>query len=137
MVCHSSTDEPPSEEHGVLAQAFKKWNEQEREDPPEAFSIDSASIKARPDRAGACKKHGPQSIGKSSGRGNTKMHMIASRNRHAVKFSPSPGNTRDALEGRKLLSKRESQMSKVLWLMDGEVSKSGGRRLWKTNRRPS
>ena len=44
--------------------------------------------------------------------------MIASKYRHAARFFLSPRNTRDAPEGRNLLSKMGSSMPKIPWLMD-------------------
>ena len=46
---------------------------------------------------------GPQSVGKSRGGWNTKIHMVAADARTAVTFSLSPGGAHDAPEGRKLL----------------------------------
>ena len=44
--------------------------------------------------------------------------MVAASDRKAVKFSRSPGQAHDAPEGRKLLSKMESQTDKVPLLID-------------------
>jgi transposase len=49
------------------------------------------------------KKNGPQSIGKSRGGWNTKVHMVAADARTAITFALSPGNAHDAPEGRELL----------------------------------
>ena len=49
------------------------------------------------------KKNGPQSIGKSRGGWNTKIHMVAADARTAIAFALSPGNAHDAPEGRELL----------------------------------
>ena len=70
----------------------------------EAVSLDSTSIKVHPDGTGALKKNGPQSIGKSRGGWNTKIHMVAADARTAVTFCLSPGQAHDAPEGRRLLS---------------------------------
>lgn len=69
---------------------------------PEVLSIDSASIKVHPNGTSAL-KNDHQSIGKSCGVWNTKIHMVASSDRQAVKFALSPGNAHDAPERRKLL----------------------------------
>ncbi len=69
----------------------------------EAFGLDSTSVKVHPDGTGA-RKNGPQSIGKSRGGWNTKIHMVAADARTAVAFTLSSGNAHDAPEGRKLLS---------------------------------
>ncbi len=44
--------------------------------------------------------------------------MVAASDRHAVKFSLSPGNAHDAPEGRKLLRQRGRQTAGVPLLMD-------------------
>jgi transposase len=69
----------------------------------EAVSLDSTNIKVHPDGTGALKKNGPQSIGRSRGEWNTKIHMVAADARTAVTFSLSPGQAHDAPEGRRLL----------------------------------
>lgn len=51
----------------------------------ELFAVDSTSIKVHPDTAGAL-KNGPQSIGKSRGGRNTKLHLIAADAHTAVNF---------------------------------------------------
>jgi transposase len=57
-----------------------------------------------PSRRHRCvKKNGPQSIGKSRGGWNTKIHLVAADARTAVAFSLSPGEAHDAPEGRDLL----------------------------------
>jgi transposase len=53
---------------------------------------------------GGVKKNGPQSIGKSRGGWNTKIHMVAADARTAVTFCLSPGQAHDAPEGRRLLN---------------------------------
>ena len=72
----------------------------------EAVSLDSTSVKVHPVGTGAPKKNGPQCIGKSRGRWNTKIHMAAADARTAVKFSLSPGGAHDAPEGREQLRRR-------------------------------
>ena len=52
----------------------------------EAFGLDSTSVKVHPDGTGA-RKNGPQSIGKSRGGWNTKIHMVAADARTAVAFT--------------------------------------------------
>ena len=56
-----------------------------------------------------------QSIGKSREGWNTKIHMLASNARQAVKFALSPGN---APEGRKLLRRLGNRVSTVPLLMN-------------------
>ena len=43
----------------------------------EVLGLDSTSVKVHPDGTGAQKRNGPQSIGKSRGGWNTKIHMIS------------------------------------------------------------
>ncbi|MDO9131917.1 IS5 family transposase [Hydrogenophaga sp.] len=84
----------------------------------EAVSLDSTSIKVHPDGTGAPKKNGPQSIGKSRGGWNTKIHMVAADARTAVTFSLSPGQAHDAPEGRRLLSSLGPTSRPVQLVMD-------------------
>jgi hypothetical protein len=49
------------------------------------------------------KKNGPQSIGKSRGGWNTKVHLVAADPRTAVTFCVSEGQAHDAPQGRRLL----------------------------------
>ena len=84
----------------------------------EAVSLDSTSIKVHPDGTGALKKNGPQSIGKSRGGWNTKIHMVAADARTAVTFCLSPGQAHDAPEGRRLLSSLGPASRPVHLLMD-------------------
>ena len=83
----------------------------------EAVSLDSTSIKVHPDGTGALKKS-PQSIGKSRGGWNTKIHMVAADARTAVTFCLSPGQAHDAPEGRRLLSSLGPTSRPVHLLMD-------------------
>ena len=102
--------------NGVLDRVFEKLKAQ-MDDSPEALSMAGASIKVHPDGTGAL-KNGTQSIGKSSGGWNTKIHMIAASDSQAVKFALSPGNAPDAPEGRKLLRWLGRPTAKVPLLMD-------------------
>ena len=87
------------------------------DEPPEALSMDSTSIKVRLEGTGAL-KNGPQSIGKSSGGWTAKIPMLAAKERQAGKFALSPGNAHDAPGGHKLLRKMRDQMAKAPLLMD-------------------
>ena len=69
-------------------------------------------------RHGGPKKNGPQSIGKSRGGWNTKIHMVAADARTAVTFCLSPGQAHDAPEGRRLLSSLGPTSRPVHLLMD-------------------
>jgi hypothetical protein len=50
-------------------------------------------------------KKGNQAIGKTRGGRDTKIHMVASSERNAIKFELSSGEKGNAPEGRKLLQK--------------------------------
>ncbi len=67
-----------------------------------ALSLDSTSIKVHPDGTGA-EKNGPQSIGKSRGGRNTKIHLIVANERTPIVFQLSPGQAADDPEGRVLI----------------------------------
>jgi transposase len=67
---------------------------------------------------GGFKKNGPQSIGKSRGGWNTKIHMVAADARTAITFSLSPGQAHDAPEGRALLSRLGAPSRPLHLLMD-------------------
>ena len=54
-------------------------------------------------RYGRFEKNGPQSVGRTRGGWNTKLHMVASSDRDGVMFALSAGNCGDAPEGRALL----------------------------------
>ena len=56
-------------------------------------------------RNGRFEKNGPQSIGRTRGGWNTKLHMVAASDRDGVTFSLSAGNCGDGPEGRALLQK--------------------------------
>nr|WP_128896920.1 IS5 family transposase [Xanthomonas oryzae] len=84
----------------------------------EAVSLDSTSIKVHPDGTGAFKKNGPQSIGKSRGGWNTKIHMVAADARTAITFGLTPGNAHDAPAGRALLEHLGPVERPVHLLMD-------------------
>jgi transposase len=71
-----------------------------------------------PGRHGRAKKNGPQSIGKSRGGWNTKVHMVAADARTAVTFSLSPGQAHDAPEGRRLLQSLGPTSRPIHLLMD-------------------
>ncbi|MFC6839315.1 IS5 family transposase [Xanthomonas theicola] len=68
----------------------------------EAVWLDSTSIKMHPDGTGAL-KNGPQSIGKSRGGWNAKIHMVAADAQTAITFGLTPGNAHEAPAGRTLL----------------------------------
>ena len=89
---------------GVMDRVFEKLQvEQIVRIKIEAIALDSTSVKVHPDGTGALKKNGPQSIGKSRGGWNTKIHLVAADARTAIAFALSPGHAHDAPEGRELL----------------------------------
>jgi len=67
---------------------------------------------------GCAKKRGRQSVGKSRGGWNTKLHMVAASDRDAVVFDLSSGNCGDGPQGRKLLQKRGKIKKPTILLMD-------------------
>ncbi|AVO42371.1 IS5 family transposase [Simplicispira suum] len=107
------------EKAGVLDKMFQELQrEQVVRIRIEAVSLDSTSIKVHPDGTGAFKKNGPQSIGKSRGGWNTKVHLVAADARTAVTFSLSPGQAHDAPEGRRLLQSLGPTSRPIHLLMD-------------------
>ena len=90
-------------EVGVMDRVFEKPQlEQIVRIKIEAIALDSTSVKVHPDGIGAL-KNGPQAIGKSRGRWNTKIHLVAADARTAITFALSPGHAHDAPAGRELL----------------------------------
>ena len=63
-------------------------------------------------------KSGVQSIGRTRGGWNTKLHMVAASDREGVIFALSVGNRGDAPEGRALLRQSGSVDHPVHLLMD-------------------
>jgi transposase len=64
------------------------------------------------------KKNGKQSIGKTRGGWNTKLHLVSANDKIAFGLSLSGGNEGDAPEGRKLLNKIGKTSEKINLLMD-------------------
>ena len=64
------------------------------------------------------KKNGKQSIGKTKGGWNTKLHLVSADAKIAVNLSLSAGNKNDAPEGRKLLASTENLDPETAILMD-------------------
>ena len=69
-------------------------------------------------RYGRAEKNGPQSVGRTRGGWNTKLHMVAASDRAGVSFSLSAGNCGDAPEGRALLRQLGPVDHPVYLLMD-------------------
>ena len=67
---------------------------------------------------GRFEKNGPQSIGRTRGGWNTKLHMVAASDRDGVIFALSEGNHGDAPEGRALLQQLGPVDHSVYLLMD-------------------
>ena len=63
-------------------------------------------------------KSGPQSVGRTRGGWNTKLHMVAASDRDGVMFALSAGNCGDASEGRALLRQLGPVDRSVYLLMD-------------------
>ncbi len=104
---------------GVLERLFAALREQEAVgEDAECFGLDSTSAEVHPDGTGARKTNGPQSIGKSRGGWNTKIHMVSASDRHAMIFRLSGGQANDAPEGRALLKSWESPVAGAPLAMD-------------------
>lgn len=72
----------------------------------ESVSVDSATVKARPDGTGrGIKARGRQAIGRSRGGLTTKIHMAAASDRTAVGFSLSGRLAYDAPESIAMLKR--------------------------------
>ena len=69
-------------------------------------------------RYGRFEKNGPQSIGRTRGGWNTKLHMVAASDRDGVIFALSAGNCGDAPEGRAFLQQLGPVAHSVYLLMD-------------------
>ena len=69
-------------------------------------------------RHGRSEKNGPQSVGRTRGGWNTKLHMVAASDRDGVIFALSAGNCGDAPEGRALLQQLGPTDHSVYLLMD-------------------
>ncbi len=69
-------------------------------------------------RNGSFEKNGTQSIGRTRGGWNTKLHMVAASDRDGVIFSLSAGNCGDGPEGRALLQQLGPADHPVYLLMD-------------------
>ena len=69
-------------------------------------------------RYGRFEKNGPQSVGRTRGGWNTKLHMVAASDRDGVIFSLSAVNCGDAPEGRALLQQLGPVDHSVYLLMD-------------------
>ena len=67
---------------------------------------------------GCFEKRGPQSIGRTRGGWNTKLHMVAASDRDRATFSLSAGNCGDGPEGRVLLQQLGPTDHPVYLLMD-------------------
>ena len=69
-------------------------------------------------RYGCFEKNGPQSIGRTRGGWNTKLHMVAASDRDGITFALSAGNCGDAPEGRALLQQLGPVEHSIYLLMD-------------------
>ncbi len=69
-------------------------------------------------RHGRFEKRGPQSVERTRGGWNTKLHMVAASDRDGVMFALSAGNCGDAPEGRSLLRQLGPIDRPVYLLMD-------------------
>ena len=69
-------------------------------------------------RYGRCEKNGPQSVGRTRGGWNSKLHMVAASDRDGVMFALSAGNCGDAPESRALLRQLGPVELSIYLLMD-------------------
>ena len=103
---------------GVLDRVFEQL---QRQRPMrvriEAISLDSTTIKAHPDAAGA-QKNGPQTFGRSRGGWSTRLHLVAAYARNVITWSLTPGQAGDAPEGRQLIGGMGPHHGRVALLMD-------------------
>ena len=67
---------------------------------------------------GRFEKNGPQSIGRTRGGWNTKLHIVAASDRDGIMFALSAGNCGDAPEGRALLQQLCPVDCSIYLLMD-------------------
>ena len=67
---------------------------------------------------GCSEKNGPQSVGRTRGGWNTKLHMVAASDRDGIMFALSAGNCGDAPEGRALLQQLGPADHSIYLLMD-------------------
>ena len=114
----------------MLERLFAALREQEAGgEDAECFGLDSTSAEVHPDGTGARKTSGPQSIGKSRGGWNTKIHMVSASDRRAVIFFLSDDRAHDAPEGRALLESWADPVANAPLAMDRACEGDGIRRL--------
>ena len=106
-------------QNGVLERLFAALQKQEvNGEEVVCFGLDSTSVKVHPDGTGARKASGPQSLGKSRGGWNTKIHMVSASDRHAMIFRLSGGQAHDGPEGRTLLESWGNPVANAPLAMD-------------------
>ena len=93
------------------------------------FGLDSTSAEVHPAGTGARKTNGPQSIGKSRGGWNAKIHMVSASGRQAMIFRLSGGQANDAPEGRALLKSWAGPVADAPLAMDRACEGEETRRL--------
>ena len=69
------------------------------------------------------KKHGKQSIGKSKGGWNTKLHVVSADDKTIIEIHLSGGNKHDAPEGRSSIEKIGNEYQGIPYLYDVELYK--------------
>ena len=118
LACDLCPGEPLGEKGcpsiGVSAfAAAGNHSDQSKRGEPGLYLYQSAS-----GRHGRFEKNGPQSVGRTRGGWNTKLHMVAASDRDGVIFALSAGNCGDAPEGRALLQQLGPIDRPVYLLMD-------------------
>ena len=69
----------------MLERLFAALREQEAVgEDADCFGIDSTSFQVHPDGTGARRKKGPQSVGRSRGGRDAKIHMVSAARSHGI-----------------------------------------------------
>jgi transposase len=107
--------------NGVLDRIYAAFSEEGLRHA-DVYALDSTSVKVHPDAAGCLKKNGKQSIGRSRGGWNTKIHALTAGDTHFKHLLLSGGAAHDAPMGRLLLETAGKQETTVRVLMDRAYS---------------
>ncbi len=118
LACNLCPGKPLGEEgcaaSGIFTTAADGYRPNKSKRSQSGFHLHPSS----PGWNGRLKKSGPQSIGRTRGGWNTKLHMVAASDRDGVMFALSAGNCGDAPEGRSLLQQLGCTDYPVYLLMD-------------------
>ena len=111
----------------MLERLFAALREQEAVgEDADCFGIDSTSFQMHPDGTGARRKKGPQSVGRSRGGRDAKIHMVSASDRQAMIFRLSGGQAHDAPEGRALPERWDDPVANAPTAMDRALAKTVG-----------